>query len=280
MLSKEKCPVCNNENSKYLFSVKAGSLIQCINCHLIYYTPQPSIKELEEFYNSESYRREFSESLMSGTEFAFNRYSQFEQVIRKYRPSTLDKTERKLLDIGCGTGDFLAVAESQHWQVTGIEISPKAAQHAQIKIKGNILIGDLLSLDLPDNTYDSITLYHVIEHLIDPITFLNRIYQLLKPNGILFVETPNIGGIGFKLAGKNWSHLIPPEHIIYFNPSSLRFALKETHFENIQTLTTLPQIIESLHKVSPLLQSLGRSIYQLSCSLGIGPTLQAIATKK
>lgn len=274
---QEQCPVCTIKQFKYLFSVKIGQLVKCNNCHLIYYTPQPSLRELEEFYNSETYRSEFSESLMSGPEFATNRYLQFEKSLKKYVPQILTQSSRKLLDIGCGTGHFLKVAEQHSWEVEGIEISSKAAQDASKKIHGEIFVGDLLSIDFSTHNYDVITLYHVIEHLLDPICFLRRIKELLKPNGILFLETPNINSIGFKLTQEKWSHLIPPEHIIYFQPDSLSFALKKTDFTSNYIYTISPQIIESLQKYPHIVQNLGKLIYKGSCIFNMGPTLQAIA---
>lgn len=277
---QEKCPVCASSNSKYLFQIQQGQLIECDNCHLFYYTPQPSAQELENFYNSEDYRNEFSESLMSGTEFASNRYLQFEKALKKYTPKVLTQSSRNLLDIGCGTGDFLQIANQNGWQVSGTEISTKAVQEISKKTSFSIFSGDILSLDLPQKNYDVITLYHVIEHLIAPNEFLKRIRELLKPGGLFFLETPNIGGIGFKIKRKAWSHLIPPEHIIYFNPSSLKFTLKKVGFEDIKTLTISPQIIESLQAFPPIIQTVGKSVYDFSCLLDMGPTLQAIAFRK
>lgn len=251
--------------------------MECNNCHLIYYTPQPTPQELEEFYSSETYRSEFAEGLMSGSEFATNRYLQFEKALKKYAPQILNQSSRKLLDIGCGTGDFLKVAQQNHWQVSGTEISSKAAQLASKNIDAQIYGGDIAGINFHGQKYDVVTAYHVIEHLPDPVTFLMQAKKLLKPNGILFLETPNISGIGFKVTKAKWSHIIPPEHIIYFQPKSLSFTLKKANFSHHYTYTISPQIIGSLQKYPQFIQSLGRLIYRSTCILNVGPTLQAIA---
>lgn len=278
MTVKDPCPVCTAKDAKYLFPVKSGQLIQCNNCQLIYFTPQPSPQELEDFYNSEDYRNEFSESLMSGAEFATNRYLQFESALKKYAPQVLTQSSRKLLDVGCGTGDFLKVAQGQGWQVSGTEISANAAQKVSSRINGIVYVGDLNSINFANQKYDVITAYHVIEHLLDPVSFLKQIEKILEPSGIVFLETPNIGGIGFKISREKWSHLIPPEHIIYFKPVSLSFALKQSGFRDIKAYTIAPQIIASLNRYPSTIQNLGRLIYQASCAFNLGPTLQAIAS--
>lgn len=271
------CPVCESRHSEVIFSLGEGKLIRCTDCNLHYYTPRPTPEELALFYDSQAYREQFSQNRMTGQEFALKRYQQFAQVCQKSTDHLINTPSKKLLDIGCGTGDFLQVAQKKGWQVEGTEISQKAALDARRKIEGQVFIGDLLTLDLPLASYDVITLFHVVEHLINPVIFLRKIKSLLKPNGLFFLETPNIGGIGFKLSGQKWSHLIPPEHISYFDPQSLDVALTKAGFSQIKTLTIAPQIIESLERFPLPIQQLGKLIYRGSSWVGIGPTLQAIA---
>ncbi|AMA08219.1 class I SAM-dependent methyltransferase [Picosynechococcus sp. PCC 73109] len=277
---QEQCPVCTAQQSKYLFPVKTGKLVKCKNCHLIYYTPQPSPQELEEFYNSEAYRSEFSESPMSGTEFATNRYLQFESALKKYAPQILRQSSRKLLDIGCGTGDFLKVAKQYNWQVSGTEISPIASAKAN-QFLGEMCVatGDALSLELLSNYYDMVTLYHVIEHLLDPNTLIQKVYQLLKPGGIFFIETPNIAGFGAKLKGHRWSQIKPPEHIIYFQPSSLKYCLQRADFKTNFIFTASPSVIESTQNMPSIKRKIINACYDFFPLINMGALLQSISIK-
>jgi 2-polyprenyl-3-methyl-5-hydroxy-6-metoxy-1,4-benzoquinol methylase len=277
---QEKCPVCASSNSKYLFQIQQGQLIECDNCHLVYYTPQPSPQELENFYNSEDYRNEFSESLMSGTEFASNRYLQFEKALKKYTPKVLTQSSRKLLDIGCGTGDFLKVAQQHSWQVAGTEISSLASAKAN-KLLGQscVIPGDILSLDLPSDYYDVVTLYHVIEHLLQPNDLIQKVYKVLKPGGIFFLETPNIAGFGARLKGKEWSQIKPPEHIIYFKSTSLKFCLQLANFTTNFIFTASPSVIESTQNMSGVKRVIINALYQFFPIINMGALLQSIAIK-
>ena len=228
---KNVCPVCNHLVTEVVYSLNKGDLKQCNHCDLIIFTPRPTPEELKAFYESDQYRKDYQNSPMTGETFAQQRYDQLNKVIAKYAPHILTLKDKSLLDVGCGVGDLLKIASQKEWEVTGTEISEAATKTANKALGNKVINGDILSLKLPPNSYDLITCYHVIEHLLDPISTLNKMLTLLKPNGVAFLETPNMGSLGAKIKGKNWSHITPPEHITYFNPSSLRYALDSAGFQ-------------------------------------------------
>jgi len=279
-VKQNDCPVCKASQNQSLFPAGEGELVRCQNCSLVYYLPRPTLKQLSDFYNSLNYRKQFQESTMSGQSFAQARYRQLKNIINDYAPSLLTNSNRRFLDIGCGTGDLLDVAASDGWEITGTEISPLAVQQTNTTLKNNILFGDIFSLDLPKNHYDVITIYHVIEHLLSPVEILTKVKELLMPGGIVFMETPNIKSIGAKVKGKNWSHIIPPEHITYFQPSSLRYTLNQAGFKQFQVFTSSPHVIESISSWSIPLQKMAKLIYRTAPLFNMGAALQAIAFKE
>jgi 2-polyprenyl-3-methyl-5-hydroxy-6-metoxy-1,4-benzoquinol methylase len=149
---------------------KKGQLLTCKNCNLVFYSPRAKSEELEEFYNSQDYRDYYQNSLMTGQDFSQKRYQQLHRLINNYNPKLFSGSPKHLLDIGCGSENFLSVANQNGWEVTGSESSSIAVQKANQMIGNKVLTGDILSLDLPENFYDLITIYHVIEHLIDFIS--------------------------------------------------------------------------------------------------------------
>ncbi|MGB2925067.1 MAG: class I SAM-dependent methyltransferase [Limnothrix sp.] len=280
MINKEACPVCETNKARYLFTIDIGQLITCQNCSLIYYIPRPSPEELTKFYSNENYRKEFSESLMSGKKFAKQRYFQFEENIKKYDPKLLNLSSKKILDIGCGTGDFLNIAQEKNWTIAGQELSSEAAISANQMLGHNcVQSGDLSILNLPAEFYDVVTIYHVIEHLISPIEMLQKIHKLVRPGGLVFVETPNIGGLGAKIQKEKWSQIMPPEHINYFQPASLKYCFNKAGFLSPKILTRSPIIIESLENMSFAKQKTASAIYTLAPLFNLGATLQGIARK-
>ena len=217
------CPICSHNKNKLLHRLDKGVLRICDTCRVVFFAPMPTQEELSDFYN-DGYHDNFSQSTMAGSSFAENRYQYLEGLLATYSPSLVAQSERSLLDVGCGTGDFLQVAKRAGWTIAGTEISQGAVERAAIKLGNCIFEGDILSLNLPTASHDLITSYHVIEHLIDPVEKLRRCYQLLSPRGALFVETPNINSLGSRVRGPKWSHIIPPEHVVYFSPSSLEIC--------------------------------------------------------
>ena len=132
-----------------------------------------------------------------------------------------------VLDVGCSNGVFLDLfAGSETW---GVEPSDSGEV---AKMKGHkILKTAFEKAELPKNYFDLVIMNHVLEHLDNPTMVLAKAYKLLQPNGILFVDVPNAGGLGSKILGKHWPYLLPKEHKSQFTKESLGKLLKETGFE-------------------------------------------------
>ncbi len=274
-----ECPVCKKNQHKNLYSLDKGRLIKCQNCQLAFYIPRPTAEELSDFYNQKSYRHDYEQSVMTSQDFTKNRYLELKKIIATYQPNLLKQSNKTFLDIGCGLGDLLSLAIADRWQVTGTELSPIAAEQSDINIRDRILVGDILSLDLPESSFDLITIYHVIEHLIDPMTTLIKIRKLLKPGGLIFIETPNFGSLGAKIKGKKWSSIIPPEHINYYTSNSLANSLTIAGFEEFKILTNAPYRIEVISTWNIYIRIIATSIYKLTPIFGLGAALQAVIHK-
>jgi 2-polyprenyl-3-methyl-5-hydroxy-6-metoxy-1,4-benzoquinol methylase len=145
----------------------------------------------------------------------------------------------KLLDVGCGNGDFLVRAQNTGWQVTGIDPDPKAA--AVARSRGlDIRDSDIFELDACQERFDGITLNHVIEHVHDPIATLHACHELLKPGGWLWLETPNINAAGHRRYGESWRGLEPPRHLVLFTRESLVSVMESQGFTEIADMPYRP----------------------------------------
>lgn len=137
-----------------------------------------------------------------------------------------------LLDIGCGNGRFLVLAQQMGWNAEGLD--PDAQAVATALQQGlRVRQGGVELLDEERERYDVVTLSHVIEHVHDPVGLLERIHRLLKPGGILWLETPNLASLGHRRFGRDWRGLEPPRHLVLFTPASLRHALRAAGFARI-----------------------------------------------
>jgi 2-polyprenyl-3-methyl-5-hydroxy-6-metoxy-1,4-benzoquinol methylase len=138
-----------------------------------------------------------------------------------------------LLDIGCGNGDFLLSAREAGWDVAGIDPDPKAGAVATQRGL-NVSVGSVESLTGRSGCYDAITLSHVLEHVHEPRLVVQAIHRLLKPGGVIYVDTPNIESKGAQFWGKNWRGLETPRHLVLFSLQGLVGLLKAGGFENLK----------------------------------------------
>jgi SAM-dependent methyltransferase len=125
-----------------------------------------------------------------------------------------------LLDVGCGSGSFLGVAQELGWRCAGIEIDAAAAEKAR-RFTPDVFVGDALAAPFAAGSFDVVTAFHVIEHVTDPVAVLARMLEWTAPGGRVIVEVPNAGGIGAALFGAAWSSLELPRHLWHFTPATL-----------------------------------------------------------
>lgn len=143
-----------------------------------------------------------------------------------------------LLDVGCGNGDFLSLAKSAGWNVLGLDFDPDAVEISRKKGL-NVKIGSVETLENKER-FDVITSNHVIEHVHDPVEFLEKCFELLNSDGYLWIDTPNIKSQGFNIYGNNWRGLEIPRHLSIFNEKSLCDLLKKVGFKKIEIMPYRP----------------------------------------
>lgn len=142
------------------------------------------------------------------------------------------------LDIGSALGDCLIEAKKLKWtNVYGIEPSVYATNFARqrgLKITNGVLNKN----SFKNNAFNIITSQDVLEHITDPVSHLKLVNHILKPNGWLYLVTPDIGGYWHKFLRSGWYHYKPGEHVSYFSKSNLKKTLEKTGFSNIQIYPT------------------------------------------
>ena len=136
----------------------------------------------------------------------------------------------RILDIGCGNGGFLMRMQAMGFAVEGTEWTQPSAARVPASTGIPVHVGDLLSLDLPRQSFDLITLWHVFEHLRNPPQTLERIRELLKPGGTLIMSMPNAESWQARMFGTSWFHHDPPRHLFGFGRASLVRLLNSCGF--------------------------------------------------
>jgi SAM-dependent methyltransferase len=152
----------------------------------------------------------------------------------------LDKVKPgKLLDVGCGDGVRLAKLRALGWDVYGQDLDPVAVAFARDTLGIEAYQGRVTDLPFAENSFDCITLNHVIEHAHDPIQLLKESRRFLKTGGLLVVITPNVSCFAHKHFGRFWRGLEPPRHIHLFSPTTLSTAASRAGFTVSSLRTTV-----------------------------------------
>jgi 2-polyprenyl-3-methyl-5-hydroxy-6-metoxy-1,4-benzoquinol methylase len=133
------------------------------------------------------------------------------------------QTDGRVVDVGCGSGATLDQLRKLGWRVEGVDSDPKAAAAASSRGL-RVHLGSLPDQRYPDGSMDAVTMSHVIEHVLDPVSLLRECRRVLKPDGRLIVVTPNAGSLGHIRYGAAWRGLEPPRHLQVFTGPSLRRA--------------------------------------------------------
>jgi SAM-dependent methyltransferase len=184
------CPLCSGRRLYYAFSLQEYRVVRCATCSLLLLNPQPSEAELTALYNEQYFLGEDtpeSRARIAEMKAATDRH--YLQQLARYR----GPGNGRLLEIGCGQGDFLLEAQREGYDVAGVEISPSAAALANERLGATrVTQGILEDVMLEDRSFDICVLSDVIEHTRDPMRFLTIIRRLLKPSGTLFIATPSL----------------------------------------------------------------------------------------
>ena len=204
--------------------------------------PRPTSEKLPDYYKSEDYisHTDSKRNLVEKAYHIVRRVS----VRRKIRLiNSFSSNERNLLDIGCGTGDFLRIAQQNDWDVIGIEPNENARRIANLKTVNSVFGNDKLS-ELKPKSFDVITLWHVLEHLPKPEEQLPLFKKLLKPNGTLIVAVPNFKSYDAQHYNKYWAAYDVPRHIWHYSRYSISKIFKK---ENMKVVKTLPMIFDAFY---------------------------------
>ncbi len=225
----EKCPLgCEANLQETSLALPEGALRQCPNCKQL-------LSACDKKWYEES-MQEFDQpqgTLPAGKSAA--RYAARMGAILRRAANRLGKPPHKLrlLDVGCSSGALLKVAQENGFQVSGAEPATQAAQTAQA-MGFDVFPGFLQDAHFPDNHFDIVTLFEVIEHLTDPIALISEVRRILKPGGILLLGTGNADSWTVSFIGNRWEYFDIRSHgghISFFNPTSTRLMAKKTGFE-------------------------------------------------
>lgn len=214
-----QCMVCSGQRFSPLFTAKGYPIVRCAECGFSQVQQIPSPEHLASLY-ADLHNKHVA---FRDTRAAQRENQSRVDFVRDHLPDG-----SHLLDAGCATGDFIEAAHPR-FQMHGVDISEGAIALARQRFPA--LSDRLRSVRLEDMSaeaasYDGICLWDVIEHVPDPAFVIDRLMALLKPGGLLFLSTPDMGSLAARAMRRHWAFMIPPLHLGYFDRRSFRHLFK------------------------------------------------------
>jgi len=208
------CPLCGSTGASQFLPMPGFIYLKCPSCSLVFLDLNTKVEEKDrytmEYIQKRGHDQLESRIVKAKEETARHYFSLAEQFVPK----------GDLLEVGCSTGIMLKVARQRGWQVHGVEINSSAAAIAAESLGVSTITDKELSDELfPGKLFSLIALFDVIEHIPEPIAFMNAIKKKLAPNGIVLFVTPDIKSLSFNLLKSKWPHLMPEHPRLYSRQS-------------------------------------------------------------
>jgi len=263
------CYLCGRDDPRTMFRQPPYRVVRCQGCGLVYTLPRLDPEQIEAMYQTAYWHseeaREFGYTdYLNDRELYLATYRMRREVIRSRKPEP-----GRVLDVGSAAGCFLATMAEIGWDCHGVELSTYMSDKSR-ELFGldQIVCGSILDTDLPLGSFDAITFWDVVEHLEDPIPHLRMAHRLLKPDGLLIVETQNVESWFAKLLGRRWHHYKMAEHLYHFGPETAAKLLDRAGFVVEQNSprrggkqVSMNFLVERVGKIHPLLSVLASPLH-------------------
>jgi 2-polyprenyl-3-methyl-5-hydroxy-6-metoxy-1,4-benzoquinol methylase len=245
MVHHKVCPLCSSEKIgllvrcyDFFLSKKEFPVYECAECTFRFTQDYPEEKEIGQFYESEDYI-----SHSDTTKGFANKLYRFARnaMLRRKRNLIYSITGLKtgtILDIGSGTGYFSATMKRSGWDVKGIEISEKARKFS-ISYFGLDVISPSEISTIKSESFDCITLWHVLEHFHDPFKYVSEITRMMKPEATCIIALPNSGSYDTEYYKQYWAAWDVPRHIWHFNTETFRLFCEKSGLQ-IREIKSMP----------------------------------------
>jgi 2-polyprenyl-3-methyl-5-hydroxy-6-metoxy-1,4-benzoquinol methylase len=237
-LEPVNCALCGSTKSKLVFTAPSLRLSaqnlrlelrQCCQCDLVRLDPRPIAETMATLYQPQFYtapRRDWGARL--------------EDLILRERVSFICSHTRgkRILDVGCGNGSLLHALSKMDYDVYGLEPFQNSLASVTESLRSRVRCEAFETVSYPAENFDIITLWHVLEHLAQPVETLRNIRNFLKPDGTLILEVPNLASREARWLGPYWYNLDVPYHFWHFTPQTLQAAVQKAGFEVTTCVTS------------------------------------------
>ena len=259
MVEEVNCNLCQANDYKVIWSEPPHQVVKCRRCGLVYNNPRLTPEELASFYSCKYFESYYLPNRQKAIEDAEVKLQEIESLVGNGR----------VLDVGCGLGCFLAAAKKREWETVGVEISPYASEYASKEFGLTILNNDLMEADFSKESFDVVTFWNVLGHVVDPIGLIIEANRILRKNGLIVIQVTHRHRFLLKTAfwaskliedTKGILHV--PVQIFHFTPDLMSQLLKEAQF----SIVKIEMVHEKISRFSnSSLKNLLMNAFDLGC---------------
>jgi len=262
-------PLFHSSDRLYHTTTRQFDVLRCGRCGMLRLDPQPTPEELRRYY-PDNYWFAPDSSTAGRMEEAWRRLVLRDHVRFVTEAMRQSRARGPLLDVGCGGGLFLGLMRERGFRVIGLDFSREAAAVAWRQQQAPAVVAEFASAPLRPASLAAITMFHVVEHLYDPRTYLSAARELLVPDGRLIVQVPNAASWQCRLLGSSWNGMDVPRHLFDFRDSDLEKVLGDAGFEVVRrkyfSLRDNPAGLAS--SLAPALDPMARRVRRIAESGG------------
>jgi SAM-dependent methyltransferase len=276
----ESCLVCQGPVRPTRLATQSDRLyrvVRCTGCGTAWVTPRPTEQDLADFYGAAYFTQDtgFGYGDYDGSSWAAVQAVRAWDELRQWAPEVAGVPVKRLLDVGAATGEFALRAGQDGWEAVACEVGDTARDAA--RDKGLTAVA---TIDEAAGPFGLISMYHVLEHLIDPLDALRDARRVVDENGLLVIEIPQWNSAGRIVRRSSWAQFRPPEHINFFTKGSLSAALQRSGWEVLHSSTPYPHsgslAVSSLRKLE-LREAAANAAKLALGSAGLGGYLRTVA---
>lgn len=250
---------------------------RCRACRLAFAVPRPTPQALEDFYGASYFEAdtEFGYGDYEGGSWAAVNAARTWRELPDWAPEIDGVVPRRLLDVGAATGEFAVRAANDGWSAVACEVGETA--RALAAKKG---LETVATIDEAEGPFGLISMFHVLEHLIDPVEGLRSCRSVVAQSGLLVIEVPHWRSLGRIVRGSRWAQFKPPEHINFFDRRSLAAALDRSGWSTVRISTPYPRSAElaiAAARRGAAREAVDQAARFVAGAAGVGGYLRAVA---
>jgi len=219
------CLLCNANNLVSLKDYSKVGLVKCGSCNFVFSEKIPTKQELIDYYSNNYERTSYLSPI------TIKRYNELLDRFEIHRKTG------KLLDVGAGYGFFLEIARQRGWEVYGTELTDEAVNHCREKGL-SMYKGEFQNLDVEAESFDVIVSIEVLEHINNPIQYIEKAHQVLRKGGVFYLTTPNFNSFLRYRLKEQYNVIEYPNHLCYYTTKTLNKLFTENGFQKLGIKTT------------------------------------------